>query len=97
MQVHIEVREEMSGEESVDEWNQLVRRTCPESPKEPPMDERALVATNKKKLAPLLELLKMAKHPSEMKLTLLEVICQRFPHTAERVRNMPGYDCPQFL
>jgi len=90
-----DLTKEVSQRPSV--WNKMVRRTCPEGPKGRPMDERALVATNKKKLVPLMQLLKMAKHPSEMKLTLLEVICERFPHTAERVRNMPGYDCPQFV
>ena len=92
-------------------WTKVVRRTCPEGPTEfqpvkkvgtalvfvTPMDEKALVTANKKKLVPLLELLKMAKDPSEMKLTLVEVICERFPHTGERVRKMPGYDCPQFV
>ena len=92
-------------------WTKVVRRTCPEGPTEfqpvikvgtawvfvTPMAERALLTANKKKLVPLLELLKMAKDPSEMKLTLVEVICERFPHTGERVRNMPGYDCPQFV
>ena len=90
-----DLTKEISQKPSV--WDKVVRRTCPDCPKGRPMDERALVASNKKKLVPLLELLKMAKDPSKMKLTLLEVICQRFPHTAERVRNMPGYDCPQFV
>ena len=67
-------------------WTKVVRRTSPDGPESPRIDE-ALDAA-KKKLVPLLELLKMAKDPFEMKLTLLEVICQRFPHTAERVRTM---------
>ena len=75
---------EVSQKSSV--WTKLVRRSCPVGPESQPMDEKALVRANKKKLAPLLELLKMAEDPSKMKLTLLEVICERFPHTAERVR-----------
>ena len=82
---------EVSQKSSV--WTKLVRRTCPVGPESQPMDEKALVRANKKKLAPLLELLKMAEDPSKMKLTLLEVICERFPHTAERVR----WDFPQFV
>merc|ERR1712212_254236 len=74
------------ADESAAVWTKLVRRTCPVGPESQPMDEKALVRANKKKLAPLLELLKMAEDPSKMKLTLLEVICERFPHTAERVR-----------
>ena len=92
-------------------WTKVVRRTCPEGPTEfqpvkkvgtalvfvTPMDEKALVTANKKKLVPLLELLKMAKDPSEMKLTLLEVISESFPHTGERVRNMHDGCYPQFV
>ena len=82
-----------SADESAAVWTKLVRRTCPVGPESQPMDEKALVRANKKKLAPLLELLKMAEDPSKMKLTLLEVICERFPHTAERVR----WDLHQFV
>ena len=68
-----QITKEVSQKSSV--WTKLVKRTCPEGPeKSEPM-------------APLLELLKMAEDPSKMKLTLLGVICERFPHTAERVRG----------
>ena len=60
-------------------WHKLVRRNCPVGVNRPMWDETELVATNKRKLMPLLELLRMAKDPVEMKLTLLGVICERFP------------------
>ena len=65
-------------------WHKLVRRNCPVGVNRPMWDETELVATNKKKLMPLLELLRMAKDPVEMKLTLLEVICERFPPETEK-------------
>ena len=73
-------------------WTKVVRRTCPDGTQSwgrtPagalvfPMSPEAFLRANKKKLAPLVELLKMAKNPSEMKLTLMEVISERFPNTA---------------
>ena len=65
-------------------WTKVVRSTCPDGTLFAffLMDDKAFLRANKKKLAPLVELLKMAKDPSEMKLTLLEVISERFPNTA---------------
>ena len=93
---------EVSQKSSV--WTKVVRRTCPDGTRPWvgtlfafPMDEKAFLRANKKKLVPLVELLKMAKDPSEMKLTLLEVISERFPNTADRVRKTHYGDCPQFV
>ena len=63
-------------------WPKVVRRICPVGVKKPwprAWDVQGLLPKSKKKLGPLLPLLKMAKDPAEMKLTLLEVICERFP------------------
>ena len=88
-------------------WTKVVRRTCPDGTRSwgrtPagalvfPMNDEALLRANKKKLAPLVELLKMAKNPSEMKLTLMEVISERFPNTGDRVRKWNDEDYPQFV
>ena len=77
-------------------WTKVVRRACPDGPKRPWV-EKALVAANKKKLVPLLELLRMAKDPSEMKQTLLGVISKRFPRTTGEERSMDDEDRPQFV
>ena len=88
-------------------WTKVVRRTCPDGTRSWgrtlagalvfPMNDEAFLRANKKKLDPLVELLKMAKDPSEMKLTLLEVISERFPNTGDRVRKCHDGDCPQFV
>ena len=88
-------------------WTKVVRRTCPDGARPwgrtPagafvfPMSPEAFLEANKKKLAPLVELLKMAKNPSEMKLTLMEMISERFPNTVDRVRKWNDEDYPQFV
>ena len=79
-------------------WNKVVRRSCP--------DNKVNLDVNKDKIMPLLAILGMAKGASEMKLTLLEVICERFPPDSKegRILNDDGdllpetvevsYSCP---
>ena len=78
-------------------WTKVVRRLCPVGLNQPMWDEKALVATNKKTLMPLLQILKMAKDPAEMKLTLLEVICERFPLETEKDIDMGPDSYHQFV
>ena len=77
-------------------WPKVVRRVCPVR-MNPPWDEEAFVATNKIEMLPLLLLLKMTKNPAEMKLTLLEVICERFTPVTEMDRNMGPDSYEQYV
>ena len=64
-------------------WTKLARRTCPDGTLGWHHSFRTALTENKKKMAPLFDLLRMAEDPSEMKVTLFEVISQRFPHKTE--------------
>ena len=77
-------------------WNKVVRATCPVGQNRH-WDDEADVKTNEDKLRPLLTLLKMAKDPAKMKLTLLDVICEKFPPESEKDRTMVGGKMPQYV
>ena len=78
-------------------WPKVVTRLCPVGRNQPNWDEKTLVATNKKELMPLLDLLRMTKDPAQMKLTLLEVICRKFPPETMKDRDMAGETYPQYV
>ena len=79
-------------------WPKLVKRLCPVGRNQPNWDEKTLVATNKKELMPLLDLLRMTKDPAQMKLTLLEVVCLKFPPENMKARDMgDGESYPQYV
>ena len=60
-------------------WNKVVRRACPDSKNLQNLQIQILFAMKEDKMKPLLAILDMFKGAPEMKLTLLEVICERFP------------------
>ena len=64
-------------------WTKLAGRTCPDGRTNLHHIFRTRVTENKKKMAPLFDLVRMAEDPSEMKATLFQVISERFPHKKE--------------
>ena len=58
-------------------WNKVVKRSCPDNKNLSDFD------MNKEKMMPLLVILVMAEGAPGMKVTLLEVICEKFPPNTE--------------
>ena len=80
-------------------WNKVVRRTCPDSKNLQNLQIQILFAMNEDKMKPLLAILDMSKGAHEMKLTLLEVICERFPPYLDEEEIMTetvevSFSCP---
>ena len=78
-------------------WDKVVRRTCPDGENVQHWESKTDVRTNKKKLMPLLEILKMAKDPSRMKLNLFAVICEWFPASEKDGTGLGNPNWPQYL
>ena len=58
-------------------WTKLVRRVCPYDTDDSEAEEA--VANHRRKVMPLVEILKMMEDPTLLLLDLLHVICERFP------------------
>ena len=60
-------------------WTKLVRRVCPNDTDDVLGEPEESIANQRRKVMPLVEILKMMEDPNILLLDLLHVICERFP------------------